>query len=138
MLRKILKLLTSRLVFFGILLLLQLVWFLTFLTRLLTYSTAISIIFTVLSLLAVLWIIHRGENPAYQMAWIIFILVFPLLGGLFYLFVGNKQPSKKMRRKLEAEQKRTKEALIQEEAVLKGVQQTDARMKGQFAYMSQT
>lgn len=138
MLRKILKLLTSRLVFFGILLLIQLVWFLTFFTRLTTYSTPISALFTIVSLLAVLWIINRGENPAYQMAWIIFILVFPLLGGLFYLFVGNKQPSKKMRRKLEAEQKRTKDALIQEEAVLKEVEQADARIKGQLAYMSET
>ena len=77
MLRKIMKLLTGRLVFFGILLLIQLVYFLIFLTRLTTYSTGISILFTLISLLAVLWIINRGENPAYQMAWVIFILVFP-------------------------------------------------------------
>lgn len=138
MLRKILKLLTSRLVFFGILLLIQLVWLLTFLTRLTTYSTPISILFTVVSLLAVLWIINRGENPAYQMAWVIFILVFPLLGGLFYLFVGNKQPSKKMRRRLEEEQERTKGALSQDEDVLEKIRQRDPRMKGQFAYMSKT
>ena len=138
MLRKILKLLTSRLVFFGILLLIQLVWLLTFLTRLTTYSTGISIVFTLVSLLAVLWIINRGENPAYQMAWIIFILVFPLLGGLFYLLVGNKQPSQKMRRRLEAEQKRTNTALVQDPEVLKAVEELDPRAKGQFAYMSRT
>ena len=114
MLRKIFKLLTSRLVFFGFLLLIQLIWLLTFLTRLTTYSTAISVLFTLVSLLAVLWIVRRGENPAYQMAWVIFILVFPLLGGLFYLLVGNKQPSKNMRRRLETEQSRTREALAQE------------------------
>lgn len=137
MLRKILKLLTSRLLFFGILLLIQLVWFLTFLTRLTTYSTAISAFFTVVSLLAVLWIINRDENPAYQMAWVIFILVFPLLGGLFYLLVGNKRPSKKMRLRLEAEQKRTKEVLTQDPKVLKEAEEADARVKGQFAYLSE-
>ncbi len=138
MLRKILKLLTSRLVFFGILLLIQLVYFLIFLTRLTTYSTGISILFTLISLLAVLWIINRGENPAYQMAWVIFILVFPLLGGLFYLLVGNKQPSKKMRRRLEAEQERTKEAVFQDEQVLEEIGELDLRARGQFAYMSHT
>ncbi|MCI8374297.1 MAG: cardiolipin synthase [Lachnospiraceae bacterium] len=138
MLRKIFKLLTSRLVFFGFLLLIQLIWLLTFLTRLTTYSTAISVLFTLVSLLAVLWIVRRGENPAYQMAWVIFILVFPLLGGLFYLLVGNKQPSKNMRRRLETEQSRTREALAQEEAVLKEAQRLDARVKGQFAYVSNT
>lgn len=125
MLRKIMKLLTGRLVFFGILLLIQLVYFLIFLTRLTTYSTGISILFTLISLLAVLWIINRGENPAYQMAWVIFILVFPLLGGLFYLLVGNKQPSKKMRRRLEAEQERMKEAVSQDEQVLEEIGELD-------------
>lgn len=138
MLRKILKLLTSRLVFFGFLLLLQLVWLLTFLTRLTTYSTAISVLFTLVSILAVLWIINRGENPAYQMAWIIFILVFPLLGGLFYLLVGNKQPSKKMRLRLEAEQRRTQEVIRQEPLVLEEIGSLDSRTRGQFAYMSGT
>ena len=138
MLRKILKLLTSRLVFFGLLLLIQLVWLLTFLTRLTTYSTAISALFTLVSLLAVLWIINKGENPAYQMAWIIFILVFPLLGGLFYLLVGNKQPSKKMRLKLEAEQRRTQESVKQDPSVLEEIGSLDAGAKGQFSYMSRT
>lgn len=138
MLRKILKLLTSRLVFFGLLLLIQLVWLLTFLTRLTTYSTAISALFTLVSLLAVLWIINKGENPAYQMAWIIFILVFPLLGGLFYLLVGNKQPSKKMRLKLEAEQRRTQESVKQDPSVLEEIGSLDAGARGQFAYMSRT
>lgn len=137
MLRKLLKLLTSRMVFFGILLLIQLVWLLTFLTRLTTYSAPISLLFTVASLLAVLWIIKRDENPAYQMAWVIFILVVPLLGGLFYLLVGNKRPSKKMRRRMEEEQRRTKEVLVQDPALLEEVEQTDARVKGQLAYISE-
>ena len=138
MLRKILKLLTSRLVFFGILLLIQLVWLLMFLTRLTNYSTVISVLFTLISLLAVLWIIRRGENPAYQMAWVIFIMTFPLLGGLFYLLVGNKQPSRNMRLKLEAEQKRMEGELAQDVSVLNHIKQLDARMAGQFSYMSRT
>ena len=65
------KLLQSRLLVFGLILAVELFWFLIFVTRLVNYSTAISIAFTGLSLLVVLWIINRDDNPAYKMAWII-------------------------------------------------------------------
>ena len=135
--RKILKKISNRLVIFGLLLLVQLGWFLVFLTRLASYSTGVSVLFTLVSLVAVLWILNRDENPAYKMSWIILILVFPLLGGFFYLIVGNKQPSKGMRRRLEAEEKRTGRELWQKPEILKEVGSLDGRMEGQFRYVSE-
>ena len=64
--RKILKKISNRLVIFGLLLLVQLGWFLVFLTRLASYSTGVSVLFTLVSLVAVLWILNRDENPAYK------------------------------------------------------------------------
>lgn len=59
--KKILKtILQNRLVAFGLILAVELGWLLVFVTELAKYSTVISIIFTILSLLAVLWIINRG------------------------------------------------------------------------------
>ena len=43
----------------------------------------------VLSIAAVIWILNDASNPAYKLAWIIPILVFPIFGGLFYLFFGR-------------------------------------------------
>lgn len=134
--RKLLKKILNRLVVFGLLLLIQLGWFLIFLTRLANYSTGVSIGFTVVSLLVVLWILNRDENPAYKLSWIILILVFPLLGGCFYLIAGNKKPSRKMRRQLEAEQRRTQGRMHQDEQVLGEVRKLDARMAGQFRYVA--
>jgi len=135
--QKLWKKVWNRLTVFGILLLIQLAWFLTFLTSLANYSTIISLGFTVASLLVTLWIIQKDDNPAYKMAWIIFIMIFPLLGGFFYLIVGHKQPAKYMRRQLEAEKARVVANLKQENAVLEKIRQLDARMEGQFHYVAE-
>lgn len=41
------------------------------------------------SIIMVIWLMRKYDNPAYKMAWIIIILVFPLCGGLLYLIWGN-------------------------------------------------
>lgn len=136
--RKILKKLLNRLVVFGVLMAIQLGWFLAIFTKLIHYSAYISAAFTVMSILAVLWIINKDDNPAYKMAWIILILTVPLLGGMFYLVVGHKRPSRKMRRRMEAEQNRTEKELCQDEAVMKAVRDCDPRVEGQTRYISST
>ncbi len=40
-----------------------------------------------LSAFLVIYIINDDENPAYKIAWMMLILVFPVFGALFYLFV---------------------------------------------------
>ena len=55
--------------------------------------------FELISLLAVLWIIGRQDNPSYKLAWIVPILLFPVFGGLFYLmFGGHRVPRTMLRR----------------------------------------
>ena len=137
--KKILKkILQNRLVAFGLILAVELAWLLIFLTELVNYSTVISILFTVLSLLVVLWIINRDDNPAYKMAWIILIMTVPLIGGLFYLAVGHKQPSRGMRRKMEAERVRTEDELLQDPEVLEEIRACDRRIEGQSRYTALT
>lgn len=43
----------------------------------------------VLSIIMVIWLIRKYDNPAYKIAWITVILLFPIFGGVFYLFWGN-------------------------------------------------
>lgn len=47
----------------------------------------------IISMLVVLWIINNNINPDYKIAWIILILVFPIFGGLFYIFFGRGNTS---------------------------------------------
>ena len=41
----------------------------------------------VLSALITVYIINRNDNSAYKLAWILPVLMFPVFGGLFYIYV---------------------------------------------------
>ena len=64
-----------------------------------------------LSLFAVFWITGRSGEPAYKIAWIVPILVFPIFGGLFYLLFGGNKLSRRTRRKMEGMNRRMEEVL---------------------------
>lgn len=136
--KKVLGKVLNRIVIFGFLLALQLGWFLLTLTKLVNYSTGLSLALRILSILAVLWIINTEDNPAYKIAWIIFVLVLPLLGGLFYVAVGHKRPAKGMRKRLDAEEKRTEGELLQEPAILEKMGTIDRRVRGDAYYLAES
>ena len=54
----------------------------------------------VLSLIVVLIIINNKTNPAYKIGWIIPVLIFPIFGGLFYIFFGGNKLSKRTKNKM--------------------------------------
>ena len=69
--RKIFKYLTHRMAIVSLLILLQIVWIALLFIRFTSYSQMISIAFRVLSMLVVLYIIRRNDNPAVNLAWIV-------------------------------------------------------------------
>lgn len=89
-LKKLLSILTSRLVIIGLLILIQLAWFLILFLRLTQYATWINAGFVALSLLIELYIINKSGNPSYKILWLLFIGTFPVLGGLMYLLFGRQ------------------------------------------------
>lgn len=42
-------------------------------------------------------LVSKVEKPAYKLAWIIPILIFPIFGGLFYLMVRQQEHAEKAR-----------------------------------------
>ena len=46
--------------------------------------------FTTLSVIVVIYILNKNQNPSYKIAWIIPILSLPVLGVLLYLFVHTQ------------------------------------------------
>ncbi len=65
----------------------------------------LSPVLTVLSIIIVIWLVRKYDNPTYKISWIIVILMMPLLGGLFYLLWGNT-PLNRARTKHKYEPKR--------------------------------
>ncbi|MDO5695232.1 MAG: cardiolipin synthase [Eubacteriales bacterium] len=84
-----------------LLIILQVVWFFAFFTKLSAHAAWIQGLFTLLGLLMYLFIISSDENPSYQIAWITVIAVLPILGGFLYLILGNKRPAKRMKRAMQ-------------------------------------
>lgn len=64
-----------------------------------------------LSMAAFLWVMNSRINPAYKIAWIIPIMLFPIFGGLFYLFLGRSKMSRMTARKMKVYEERVREAL---------------------------
>ncbi len=97
---KLLRRLLSRvvLVSFGIALQLAWIFFMLFIAS--AYYLPVALFLNFVSFLAVLFIINRAGNPQIKMAWVVPILVFPLFGGLIFLFSGGKGPKRKLRKAL--------------------------------------
>ena len=53
-----------------------------------------------LSFVVVIWILNDSKNPAFKLAWIIPILVFPIFGGIFYLLFGRNRLDNRIRKNL--------------------------------------
>ena len=135
MVKKLFKLVFSRVVIVGLLLLVQVVWLFLFFLELVEYSASINILLNLISLIAVLYIINCPDNPAFKMAWAIAILVFPVLGGLMYLTLGSKRPTKRLRRILEQSDRQLRPLLVQEQTIVEEIKQEDAVAAGQMHYI---
>ena len=88
--KKILKLLTSRMVIIGVALLLEFCWLAGIVMQLNEKSVYINYAVTILSLIAVLSIINNPKmNPGYKLMWAVCILALPVTGICLYGILGH-------------------------------------------------
>lgn len=64
-------------------------------------SLYMDILFNLIRVGAVLYIMYKKMNPAYRIAWIILLMLFPVSGLLFFLLFGNNKMPKRVSRKIE-------------------------------------
>lgn len=93
--KRIIRMILSRTAFILFLLLLQLILFFVVIEYFSQFAYVNSIFYGI-SLLIVLYLISSDGDPNYKLSWIIPILLFPLFGGLFYLFYRQRNVSKKV------------------------------------------
>ncbi len=93
--KRLVRMMLSRTSLILLLLLAQIVLFL-FLIDWISQYKYLNTIFYGISVLIVIYLITKEENPEYKLTWIIPILVFPLFGGLFYLFYRQRNIGKKV------------------------------------------
>ena len=105
--RKILHFALNRAVLTGLIVILQIAFFMLEILRWGNYYVAIAFVLRLISLGAVISIILRANNPTVKLAWIVPILLFPLFGGIMYLSFGHVFLPGKLR----AGEKRTAECV---------------------------
>ena len=109
--KKLVSLLFHRAVLMGVFLLIQIAVLVLMLLRFNDFFLPFYGICVALSIVAVFWIVNRSSEPAYKIAWIVPILIFPIFGGLFYLLFGGNKLSKRTRRKMEGMDRKMLEVL---------------------------
>lgn len=94
-LKQITKLLFSQTVFIVLALLLQIGFFLSAGSRIMSDESfrMINLALRALSVVLMIYIINKPGNPEFKLTWIVQIAVFPIYGSLFYLYIqGQKLP----------------------------------------------
>ncbi|MEA5135889.1 MAG: cardiolipin synthase [Candidatus Fimivivens sp.] len=63
-------------------------------------SPLLALLLHTMSMLAVLYIVSKHDNPYYKLAWVVLILMVPILGGFIYLIAGNKRLPRRLKQQL--------------------------------------
>ncbi len=133
--RKILHYAFNRVFITAILVLLQVGFFLLEILRWGNYYVEIAFVLRLISVGAVVYIIWKPNNPAVKLAWVVPILMVPLLGGVLYLAFGHVLIPRKLRDSMNRTDELVKKSLIQDESIIKELEQTDPAVANQSKYL---
>lgn len=125
---RLMKLMMHRAFLVAVAILVQLFVLLIMLLYFNEYYTEFHTACMLFSAVIVICIVGDRSNPAYKIAWIIPIMLFPIFGWVIYLLFGGNRLSKRARKKLQAMDQVMQGELLDscDTAVLKGAAGDDA------------
>ncbi len=100
-------------------------------------SHLLSFSMIVISVLVVFYILGKRDNPAFQMAWIVPILIFPVFGGIFYVILQWQKLSKGYHKRADRMREDSREYLRQDEAVLSRLRNKSPDIAALVKYMDE-
>lgn len=133
--KKILKIVFSRLFFIILAVLTQLIWLVILVRKLYEISAYVSFVMSIISFVAVLILVNRRINPAYKLVWTIIILSFPILGAVIYFLFGKSRVAKKLLREFEILEQDESMKFIQDETVMEELRTLDKHIATQSYYI---
>ena len=134
--RRVLNFIFSRMVIVGLLILFQLALIIGVIWKLSNYFVYFYIVSVLVSIIVVIRLVSKKDNPSYKLAWAIPIMLFPVFGGFFYLLAGNSKLSKKISKRLEVIYYRTTPHLRQDPKIIKALEEKDRQMANQVKYIN--
>ena len=132
----ILRALFSRTTLFAVFLLIHLIclWAaFNFLDETITFG-----FFLALSALEVLFIMNQDGSSSFKISWIVPIILFPVFGALFYLYLKLQTTVKKMRHRIDEEVVCSRSCMQQDPAFLAEARKKDERFYGISRYLYET
>ncbi len=133
--KKVLRVLFSRLMIMAVLMIFQIVLLIILTVKLSTSFIYLYFTFGLLSLVVVFFIASQRSNPAHKLAWVIPILIFPVFGGLLYILLMSKGGNKKFRNKIDASLKRALPLLRQCTHIMNELESQDKSVANQSKYI---
>lgn len=134
--RRIFDSLFSRIAIVGLLIFIQLIILIIGIWKLSESFVYLYVFFFIISVLVVIYIVSRTDNPSYKLAWTIPVLLFPVFGGLFYLLFGGKKINNNFKRKIIRVYYEFKGALIQDPMIIRELEEQDKSIANQAKYTS--
>ena len=93
-------------------------------------------LFVLISAFIAVYIINRNDSPAYRLAWMPIVLLFPVLGGLFYLFVRTNRITRWVKKRVHELENRTKHLLPWNEDVQNKLQDENEQLYRMGKYIN--
>ncbi|MBQ8497204.1 MAG: cardiolipin synthase [Clostridia bacterium] len=127
--------LLRRRLFFCLLILLQILAFLYFIISRSLTSNILSRALYLTSVIVALHIISRRDKEAYKLTWVFFILIFPVFGGLMYLFFRCQTRSKRLLKTMKDAEKQAKSACVPDLSAYTKALETTGEHARQIEYL---
>lgn len=118
------RFLFSRITVILVLCLLQFVFFSTTLTYLSNYTRTINFLMTVITILAIIFIINDKYNPDFKLTWILFITVVPVAGILFYVIMSLQHDARRIAKRLAEKERETQRYMHLDNRVLEDLRKS--------------
>lgn len=126
--KKLLHLVYGRTIFVAIAIVAQVLLLLEFFNIFRNISPLISFVLVIL-------IVNSHTNPVFKLAWIIPIMIFPVFGGLIYLFFTLQSSPRKINKRMQDIFKTTKPLLEKNENVQKDIDDINPQMSNLSKYI---
>ncbi len=129
------KVVFSRLVITIVLVLLQAFFLFASFYWLSNYWPVISVILNLLSIILLVYVVNRDLNPAFKLSWAIPMCVFPLFGGLLYLYVEGNLATIAIKKSINRRIEETRPYLQQDKEIRKRLNEKSCSLSAVSRYV---
>ena len=124
-----------RVIIIALLILIQLAGLVTCVYLLSDKALWVYIFFEAVSICMVIYVVNQRKNPSYKIMWVLFILIFPLVGGVIYLFWGGGRVFPHLKKRMRKCERAAHTALRQDPAVESRLEFVDMLHARQSRYL---